>query len=161
MSNRANVSAFPRPVSQDPTGRHDAQDGATLREYLTGQALVGVMALNAGCNPDYELVSAHAVALADLTLIALNDVTHEDTVKRISELVAVVKAEQESWNASRDPRAFAGLSRGPRDEDLGQTQEDQKEPAAGGGQLPTPSPESFRAKAPEVEPPKTDGEDKA
>ena len=133
MSNRANLPAFPRPASQDPTGRYPSQDGATLREYLTGQALVGVLAINAGGNPDYELVASHAVALADLTLIALDDVTHEDAVKRAEE-------------ARVNP--FTG------DTTTGELHKGEKEPAAaalqGGGQLPTPRPESFRAKAPVI-----------
>ena len=139
MSNRANVPAFPRPVSQDPTGRHDAQDGATLREYLTGQALIGMLATSAGSNYplDYPEVADLAVALADLTLIALEDVTHEDAVKRAEEApVDPVTRDQE---------------RGP----LPEGAEDQAPPAP---QDP-PSPESFRPKQPEGTPPQTDGED--
>ena len=81
--NRANSPAFPRPASQASSGNHPSQEGATLREYLAGQALIGVMAANAGGNPDYELVASHAVAMADLTLIALDRVTHEDNAGRI------------------------------------------------------------------------------
>ena len=103
--NRANSPAFPRPTSQDPSGSHPAQPGATLREYLTGQALIGVMAVNAGTNYplDYPEIASIAVSLADLTLIALEDVTHEDAVKQAEE------ARVDPVN----PRAFAGLSRGP------------------------------------------------
>ena len=97
--NRANSPAFPRPVSQDPTGRHDAQAGATLREYLTGQALIGVMAINAGRNPDYEVVARHAVALADLALYALDDMPHEDALKR----VAAARADQITRDQERGP----------------------------------------------------------
>ena len=79
--NRAESAAFPRPASSDVQGRHIAMEGATLREYLTGQALVGVMAINAGRNPDHELVARHAVALADLALIALSASSHEEFVE--------------------------------------------------------------------------------
>ena len=118
--NRSMVPAFPRPASQSPSGNYAPQDGATLREYLTGQALIGVMAANAGGNPDYELVASHAVVLADLTLIALDRVTHEDAVKRVAEV-----------------RAIHPLTLDPEREKL---PEDEKEPAAaalqGGGKLP-------------------------
>ena len=108
--NRSDSQAFPRPTSQDPTGKYPAQDGATLREYLTGQALIGVLMLNAHDLPvDYRLMASHAVALADLTLIALADVTHADAVVRIAETHA-------------DPFM--------RVEDRAQTEEDKEEPGA-------------------------------
>ena len=106
--NRSMVPVFPRPTSQDPTGKYPAQDGATLREYLTGQALIAVMALNAGGNPDYQLMADHAVAMADLTLIALDRVTHEDNAARI-------------LRSSADPFA--------RDQERENLPEDEKEPA--------------------------------
>ena len=103
--NRADSQAFPRPASSDVNGRYIANEGATLREYLTGQALVGMLALNSGSSYplDYQAVAETAVGLADLTLIALEDVTHEDAVKQVEE------ARVDPVN----PRAFAGLSRGP------------------------------------------------
>ena len=138
--NRANAPAFPRPTSTGPSGHYLPQDGLTLREYLTGQAVIGVMALNAGGNPDYELIAAHAVALADLTLIALTDVTHEDTLNRISETVTMVKAEQESWNAQHVKAAE-------------QEQKDEKEPASAA--LPAAA---GPTSVPEGKPAKTDEE---
>ena len=139
--NRADDQAFPRPASSDVNGRYLANEGATLREYLTGQALIGVMALNAGGNPDYQLMADHVVAMADLTLIALDRVTHEDNAARI-------------LRSSADPFA--------RDEDRGQTQEDDKEPVAAGNHGtsdPTLPEAAGPTSAPEGEPTKTDGED--
>ena len=110
--NRADIPAFPRPTSTGPNGHFMPQDGLTLREYLAGQALIGVMALNSGRKAgllDYQLIADHAVAMADLTLIALDRVTHEDNAARI-------------LRSSADPFT--------RDEDRGQTQEDEKDTAA-------------------------------
>ena len=139
--NRADSPAFPRPISQDPTGKYPAQDGATLREYLTGQALVGVLAINAGGNPDYELVASHAVALADLTLIALDDVSHEDAVKRIKVLDALAQESVDSMEKEQE-------------------QEGEKDPATGDGTTP-PEAAAPTSETAEGKPAKTDQKDPA
>ena len=158
MSDRANVPAFPRPVSQDPTGRYSAHDGATLREYLTGQALIGILAVNARNDIatseqsqlppatfilDYQLVASHAVAMADLTLIALDDVTHEDAVKRVADLHVLAQESVDSMEKDKQQEQ-EGENKDPAAAALPEAQ--------GGGQLP-PAPTSEAA---EGKPAKTD-----
>ena len=126
--NRADIPAFPRPTSTGPNGHFLPQDGLTLREYLTGQAVIGVMALNAGGNPDYELVASHAVALADLTLIALDDVTHEDAVKRIENEPVAAALNYWSLRATSGRQAPQSVEQVKVDEDPS-TRTDQASPA--------------------------------
>ena len=159
--NRSDIPAFPRPASSDVHGLHLASEGVTLREYLAGQALIGVLMLNAHDLPaDYRVMASHAVALADLTLIALEAQTHEDAVKRIEVLDALAQESVDSMEKEQEQEGEKepAEARGIHPLTLDPIPEDQKEPAAAAlpaAAGPTSVPEGKPAKT--VGKPKSDG----
>ena len=69
-------SAFPRPLSINPFNNYIAfdQPGMTLRDWLAGQALQGLVARCHDVDPDIAFVAQMATQLADALLEQLHEV---------------------------------------------------------------------------------------
>ena len=128
--NRANSKAFPRPTSQSPSGVYPAQDGATLREYLAGQALVGILSKNAGSNYplEYKEIASIAVGLADLLLMTLEGTSHDTFVKEYDKTIVAMETEKQPAEAETPQPVISYVppAQPVRIEAVGQTAPDPK-----------------------------------